>query len=69
MSEVKIASPIFIIDSAEELKIGVGRLFKPKKTIGEREAIVSSYNMNLLETAVGEHVTIFYDIKLMLNTL
>ena len=34
--EPKIAATVFSIDSAEEIKVGIGRLFDSKKTIGER---------------------------------
>ena len=32
----RIASTIFSVDSAEEIKVGIGRLFDSKKKIGER---------------------------------
>ena len=37
----KIATTVFAIDSAQENRLGVGRLFDSEKVIGERETIVS----------------------------
>ena len=42
-----------MINSAEEIRLGVGRLFGPKKVIGEREVIVSSHNLKMLDAEVG----------------
>ena len=35
-SSKKIAATVFAIDSAEEIKSGIGRIFDSKKVIGER---------------------------------
>ena len=47
-SKVQISTPVYAVDSSEELKLGLGRLFKPKSKIGEREVIVSAHNLELL---------------------
>ena len=65
--ESKVAATIFSIDSAQELKVGIGRLFDSKKKIGERQAIVASRNLEALHSSVGEDLTIHYDVKLILN--
>ena len=39
--ERQITVNIFAIDSRKELEIGIGRLLKSKKVIGERQAMVS----------------------------
>lgn len=65
----EISSSVFAIDSREELKLGIGRLFEPKKVIGERETIISQYNLEILRTQVGEQITLHYDIKLILNMI
>ena len=51
------------------MKIGVGRLFEPKTRLGEREAIVSTNNLKVLKASVGDNVTLYYDIKLILNMI
>ena len=65
--ETKIAATVFSIDSAEEIKVGIGRLFDSKKKIGEREAIVAKRNLDALGVVVGEPLTLHYDFKLILN--
>ena len=62
-----MSTPVYAVDSSEELKLGVGRLFKPKSKIGEREAIVSSHNLKVLSAAVGDTITMHYDFMLILN--
>ena len=58
---------MFAIDSKEEIKVGIGRLFNSKKVIGERQAIVSERSLNALQVNIGQKVTIYYDFKLLLN--
>ena len=65
--EPKLAINVFAIDSKEEIKVGIGRLFKSKKVIGERQAIVSDKNLKALDAQVGDNMTVFYDMQLMLN--
>ena len=67
LEQTQISTTVFAIDSKEELKMGAGRLFETKTIIGEREAIVSAHNLKSLNTRVGENVTLFYDIRLILN--
>lgn len=64
-----IQTTVFAIDSAEELKIGMGSLFEPKKKIKAREIIISEHIMTSLGMTAGQNVTLHYDIKLLLNTL
>ena len=63
----EISTTVYAIDSSEELKLGVGRLFQPKTPLREREAIISTHNLNALGANVGDNVTLYYDIKLILN--
>ena len=65
--EPKIAATVFSIDSTEELRVGIGRLFDSKKTIGEQQAIVSRSNLESLGAKVGEPLSIHYDLKLFLS--
>lgn len=65
--EPKLAITVFAIDSKAEIKIGIGRLFKSKKVIGERQTIVSERNRKALGVEVGDDVTVFYDLAQMLN--
>ena len=67
--QASISTPVFAIDSAEEMKLGIGRLFEPKEKIRAREAIVSHHNMKVLQASVGDNVTFYYDIKLILNMI
>lgn len=60
---------VFAIDSAEELKIGMGRLFEPTTKISEREIIVSDHILESLELTAGQNLTFHYDIKMLLNTM
>ena len=57
-----MAATIFSIDSAEEIKIGIGRMFDSKKIIGERQAIVSSDILDSLQASTGDKLTMHYDI-------
>ena len=63
----KISTPVYTVDSAEELKLGVGRLFEQKNIIGEREAIVSAHNLKVLQAEVGDTIPMHYDFMLILN--
>ena len=65
--ESKIANNVFAIDSKEEIKVGIGRLFPSKKVIKEREAIVSVNNLQVLDLKVGDDIVVFYDLKIMMN--
>lgn len=67
LKETTVATTLFSIDSAEETKIGVGRLFESKKKIGEREAIVSKFSLDSIEAAVGDTVSMHYDVQLLMN--
>ena len=69
MPETKIASTVFSVDSAHEIRLGVGRLFDSKKVIGERQVIVSERNLEALDAVVGEPLIIHYDIKLILSMI
>ena len=59
----------FALDSAYELKAGVGRLFDSKKTLGQRETFLSSAIAGKLGLSGGDSVIMQYDIPLILNTL
>lgn len=63
----KIAATAFSVDSVEEIKVGIGRLFESKQTIGERQAVVSHRNLESLGAKVGEPLIMHYDIKLILS--
>jgi len=67
--EPKVAATVFAVDSALEIKIGIGRHFDSKKKIGERETIVSNRNLEALQVKVGEDLTLHYDIKLILSMI
>ena len=69
MPDKKIASTVFSVDSAHEIRLGVGRLFDSKKVIGERQVIVSERNLEALDAVVGEPLIIHYDIKLILSMI
>lgn len=65
--ESKLAATVFSVDTAEEIRVGIGRLFDSKKVLGERQAVVSQQNLDALGVQVGERLTLHYDLKLILN--
>ena len=67
--ETKVAATVFAIDSAAEIKIGIGRTFDSKKKIEERQTIVSKRNLEALKVKVGDDMTLHYDLKLILNMI
>ena len=66
-ASMRTPATVFAVDSIEENRLGIGRTFSPNKRIGKREIIVSSHLLKQLDVAVGEKLTLMYDIKLILS--
>ena len=60
--ENRVLSTISVVNSVEEIKIGLGRKFDSKKMIKEREAVLSKENLKAMKLQVGNRFDLHYNI-------
>ena len=65
--ENRVLSTVSVIDSANEVKLGLGKGFDSTKRIRERQAILSTENLKAMRLAVGDTFNLHYDVGQMIK--
>ena len=60
-------STISVIDSSNEIKLGLGKNFDSVKMISERQAILSVENLKAMKLKVGDTFNLHYDVAQMIK--